>query len=91
MASYNKQIKLNDRKKVAITSYKGKVWLHFRDEAKSKSVSFSKDDFICLLEKLAKIQAGIKLCEKAIKKTKNKKEACDSDDMSFADSGDDDE
>ena len=91
MPAYDKQVKINARKKVTINAYKGKVWLHFRDEPKSKTLSFSKDDFIALLEKMPKIQKRVKECGASImkKEKKTKKKYYDSTDsdseVSYAD------
>lgn len=92
MSEYSKQIKINDRKRAAVTAFKDKVWVHFRDEAKFKNVSFSKEDYLNLLEKLDKIQKCIKDCEASIrscqgsKKQKQKKES--HAEMAFAHSSD---
>lgn len=91
MGNYNKQVKINDRKKVAVTAFKGKVWIHFRDELRAKTLSFSKDDFLNFLERLSKIQNSIIECEKSMRKAKKAKPAVDSDaDMpsAFADESD---
>ena len=78
MGTFKKVVRLNQRKSVAVTSFKKGVWLHLRDERKNKSVSFSKEDFVNLLESLGKIRKYIKNCEKTLNKEKKKKDV-DSD------------
>ena len=72
MAPYNKQVKINERKRVTICAYNGKTWLHIRDEPRSKTLSFTKDDFTDLLEKLSKIEMKVKECERSIKQKPKK-------------------
>lgn len=88
MASFTKQVKVNDRKKVSVTSWKGKVWLHVRDNIKETTVSFTKVEFLAFLERLDKIQKYIKQCESSIKKGRKvkakKTEESSSSEMSFA-------
>ena len=67
MGKFKKAVKINDRKSVAVTTFRRTVWVHLRDEKKQKSVSFSKEDFVALLESLPKIRKYIKTGEKTLK------------------------
>lgn len=73
MEEYNKLVSVNERKSVAISSFKNKVWIHIRDGA--KHVSFVRDDFIELEECLEQIHACIKECDKFIRLQQRMKSA----------------
>ena len=86
MATYRKVVRVNETKSVVVTSFKNRVWLHLQDTRKGNSVSFSKEDFVNLLDRMGKIQKSIKECEKQNKKKKTKPKvesdssmSCDSD------------
>lgn len=84
MASFTKKVKITDRKNVSVTSWKGKVWLHIRDEVKGKNVSFSKDEFVNFLNRLDKIQNYIKECDRHIKKSEKSKPKRDTTDFEMS-------
>ena len=66
MGKFKKAVKINDRKSVAMTTFRRMVWVHLKDEKKQKRVSFSKEDFVALLESLPKIRKYIKTGEKTL-------------------------
>ena len=72
MSAYRKVVRVCKMKSVVVTSFKNEVWLHFQDSRKGKSVSFSKEDFVNLLDHMGKIQKRIKECEKQNKKKQTK-------------------
>ena len=72
MSAYRKVVRVCETKSVVVTSFKNGVWLHFQDTRKGKSVSFSKEDFVNLLDRMGKIQKSIKECEKQNKKKQTK-------------------
>lgn len=75
MSEFNKQVTIDDRKKVAVTSFKGKVWLHISDAYKGKSVSFSADSFINFIDKLDDITKIIRQCHASIREgAKNRRQ-----------------
>lgn len=75
MAPFNKKIDITDTKSVCVTPFKKRVWIHFRDDRKNKSVSFSEDDFCELLQKLKTITKQVKQCKKSIKMDKKQKKS----------------
>ena len=71
ISTYRKVVHVSETKSVVITSFKNGVWLHLQDMRKSKSASFSNEDFVNILVRMGKIQKSIKECEKQNKKKKN--------------------
>ena len=80
--------KLSERFSVTVTLFKGKIYVHFNDHQKGKSITLPKDDFLKLLKKLDKIHKAIEICQSSSKKKakKSKKVVVTSSSESSSDS-----
>ena len=72
-STFKKCIAVNDRKSVAVTAFKQQPWVHFRDEKKGKTVSFSREDFLDLDKCMNEIRKSVHKCQKALHKKKKPK------------------
>ena len=91
MNAGRKVVRVSETKRVVVTSFKNGVWLHLQDTRKGKSISFSKEDFVNLLDCMGKIQKSVKECEKQNKKQKKLNQKWSHSDSSMSSDSDSDE
>ena len=72
-------------KSVAVMTFRRTVWVHLWNEKKQKSIFFSKEDFVALLESLPKMRKYIKTCEKTLKQKEEDTDSMKDSDEHFKD------